>query len=81
MSFLDKANKDPSEGYAKTQTEKDDKGFRATQTGVEVPAAIARVTKDAFYVSDADEPFEAVALKLEGEGLPDEGLCCLSWCD
>ncbi|KAM7185697.1 hypothetical protein V8F33_012256 [Rhypophila sp. PSN 637] len=74
MSFLDKANKDPSEGYAKAETEKDDAGFRATEQGVEIPRAIKQVISkgDAFYVSDADEPFQAVALKLGGSGLPDE---------
>ncbi|KAM7209491.1 hypothetical protein V8F20_000229 [Naviculisporaceae sp. PSN 640] len=74
MSFLDKANKDPSEGYAKTETKKDDQGgFKATEQGVEIPRAIAKVVgKDLFYVSDADEPFEAVALKLGEDGLPDE---------
>lgn len=75
MSFLDKANKDPSEGYAKAGTaHKEEQGFKATEQGVEIPQPIARVVaKDLFYVSDADEPFEAVALKLGGDGLPDEG--------
>ncbi|KAK3315111.1 hypothetical protein B0H66DRAFT_606020 [Apodospora peruviana] len=80
MSFLDKANKDPSEGYAKPSTaQQQEKGFRATQAGVEIPKPLVDVTKsgEAFYISDADEPFEAVALKLGaggsgGDGLPDE---------
>ncbi|KAK4132968.1 hypothetical protein BT67DRAFT_463307 [Trichocladium antarcticum] len=89
MAFLNKANEDPSQGTtaAKAQTqgadtvgggEKDP--FRATQDGVEVPAVLRRVCGGGageavvFYVSDADEPFAAVALAWDeaGRGLPDE---------
>ena len=69
-AFLDKANKDPSEGTAKTQGRME---FKATDEGVTVPPGLKKGIKDAFYVSDADEPFVAVALKFEGKGLPDEG--------
>ncbi|KAL2136682.1 hypothetical protein VTI74DRAFT_2093 [Chaetomium olivicolor] len=78
MSFLDKANADPSKGVATAQkgqnTEAGKKQFRATQEGVEVPAPLVNVCKEAFYTSDADEPFEAVALAWDegGKGLPDE---------
>ncbi|KAK4043548.1 hypothetical protein C8A01DRAFT_12884 [Parachaetomium inaequale] len=79
MAFLDKANEDPSKGVAsaaKTQGQGVKKKFRTTQEGVEVPEAIRRVCGkgDAFYVSEADEPFEAVALGWDeaGRGLPDE---------
>jgi len=76
MSFLDKANRDPSEGYASTKSEGGHKPFKTTDNGVEVPKALLKVTKDkeAFYTSDADEPFEAVALgwNESGRGLPDE---------
>ncbi|TVY26617.1 hypothetical protein LHYA1_G004091 [Lachnellula hyalina] len=68
-SFLDKANEDPSAGTAKSQ----DKGkveLKAVDT--DVPAPLTKATKDAFYVSDADEPFEPVALKFSGKTLPTE---------
>ncbi|PVH89362.1 hypothetical protein DL98DRAFT_401923 [Cadophora sp. DSE1049] len=75
MSFLDKANKDPNEGTAKTQGSGGGKmEFKATDQGVKVPGVIEKVLGkgEAFYTSDADEPFVGVALKLEGKGLPDE---------
>lgn len=81
MAFLDKANQDPSAGYAKTQTAAGGAGvkpFRTTEQGVEIPEPLLRVTRHAetFYISDADEPFEPVALRWDekGSGLPDEGL-------
>ncbi|KAE9569931.1 hypothetical protein CGCF415_v003010 [Colletotrichum fructicola] len=73
-AFLDKANQDPNEGYAKPAATK--KGeFKAQDEGVEVPKAIQDVLKeDKVYVSDADEPFVGVALAWDegGKGLPDE---------
>jgi hypothetical protein len=79
MSFLDKANKDPSEGYDKgVNNASSGKGgqFKTTDVGVEVPRVLVKVTKEAFYTSDADEPFEAVGLRWDegGRGLPDEGM-------
>ncbi|KAI0385387.1 hypothetical protein F5Y04DRAFT_245703 [Hypomontagnella monticulosa] len=73
MAFLDKANKDPSEGYAKPQSS-GNKEFKATDAGAQIPAAIQEATKDSFYVSDADEPFVPVYLAWDesGKGLPDE---------
>ncbi|KAI1506473.1 hypothetical protein F5X99DRAFT_3932 [Biscogniauxia marginata] len=72
MAFLDKANKDPSEGYTKTQDKQQE--FKATDEGAVIPAAIQEATKDSFYVSDADEPFVPVSLAWDegGKGLPDE---------
>ncbi|KAK2625806.1 hypothetical protein QTJ16_005118 [Diplocarpon rosae] len=73
MSFLDKANQDPNEGVARGQSgEKAE--LKAVEEGVQVPECIATVLAkgDSYYVSDADEPFVGVALKLEGKGLPDE---------
>ncbi|KAI8173010.1 hypothetical protein K4K49_003280 [Colletotrichum sp. SAR 10_70] len=73
-AFLDKANQDPNEGYAKPAATK--KGeFKAQDEGAEVPKAIQDVLKeDKVYVSDADEPFVGVALSWDegGKGLPDE---------
>ncbi|KAI1269620.1 hypothetical protein F5Y18DRAFT_104984 [Xylariaceae sp. FL1019] len=72
MAFLDKANKDPNEGHAKSQSK--DAEFKAMDEGAQAPAAIQEATKDAFYVSDADEPFVPVCLAWDegGKGLPDE---------
>ncbi len=78
MGFLDKANKDPSEGHAKVQGRKAE--FKTTDHGVKVPEPLLKATQDAFYVSDADEPFVPVALGWDesGKGLPDEGTFVLS---
>lgn len=74
MAFLDKANKDPGEGYAKPQGLSKHE-FKATDNGAQVPAVIQEITKDSFYTSDADEPFVPVYLAWDesGKGLPDEG--------
>lgn len=71
MAFLDKANEDPSAGISNTSSYKQPE-FKTTDDDVDVPGVLVRATKDAWYISDADEPFVVVALKNEGEGLPDE---------
>lgn len=81
MAFLDKANQDPSAGHPQQQSTKSSSsasGFKARDDGEEVPKAIAAALKkggERVYVSDADEPFEGVALRWDeaGKGLPDEG--------
>lgn len=77
MAFLNKANEDPQAGYAKPADTGAGKGFKAQDTGVDVPKPIATALEkgDKVYVSDADEPFVAVALSWDegGKGLPDEG--------
>lgn len=81
MAFLNKANQDPNEGIAATtttkKTDKKERELKTTDVGAQIPAAILDATKDAFYVSDADEPFVPVCLAWEDEGgkkgLPDEG--------
>jgi len=70
-AFLDKANADPNEGVRKTQSSGKVE-LKAVDQGVVIPASLKKVTKDAFYISDADEPFEPVGLKLKGKTLPDE---------
>jgi len=78
-AFLDKANQDPNEGFTKPAS--DGKlTFKAVDGTSVVPPALKKATADAFYVSDADEPFEAVSLKLQTKqaGLPDEGSCLYS---
>ncbi|KAI1318735.1 hypothetical protein F5Y16DRAFT_391621 [Xylariaceae sp. FL0255] len=75
MAFLDKANQDPNEGYTKPQSKGTSGGeFKTLDDGAKVPAAISSATKDAFYISDADEPFVPVVLSWDedGKGLPDE---------
>lgn len=72
MAFLDKANKDPNEGVAKTQS-KGKVELKAVDQGVKVPAGLKKATNDAFYISDSDEPFVPVCLKFDGKKLPDEG--------
>ncbi|KAM5352006.1 hypothetical protein ACJ41O_004729 [Fusarium nematophilum] len=70
MAFLNKANQDTGAGAAVQQ---DKVTFKVKDEGSEVPKAIRDVCKDAFYVSEADEPFEEVSLKWEGKnGLPTE---------
>lgn len=76
MSFLNKANEDASGGTGGGQATTQSKTqFKTTDSGSQVPKEIKDVCKDAFYVSDADEPFEPVSLSYSGEGgLPDEGI-------
>jgi len=74
MAFLDKANRDPNEGTAKEES--NGRGtkieLKATDKGASVPQVLKKATEEAFYVSDADEPFVPVCLKHSGKGLPDE---------
>ncbi|KAL6801818.1 hypothetical protein J3E68DRAFT_394457 [Trichoderma sp. SZMC 28012] len=77
MAFLNKANQDADEGRAAAQSSRGGAGqqraFKTTDEGSELPKSIAEVCRDAFYVSEADEPFKGVSLKWKGEGgLPDE---------
>ncbi|KAK2071974.1 hypothetical protein P8C59_006355 [Phyllachora maydis] len=80
MNFLDKANSDPSEGVVargqqQQQQQQQQQAFKATGAGVSVPEALAQVARaGVFYTSDADEPFEPVALAWDegGKRLPDE---------
>lgn len=86
MAFLNKANQDADEGRAAQAAQSSRGGagqqraFKTADEGSELPKSIAEVIRDAFYVSEADEPFKGVSLKWKGEGgLPDEGqfLFCL----
>ncbi|KAH7040139.1 uncharacterized protein B0I36DRAFT_234417 [Microdochium trichocladiopsis] len=76
MAFLNKANEDPSKGVPKVSSSGGGKmaQFKTTDSGAQVPALLREATKDAFYVSDADEPFVPVYLEWDesGKGLPDE---------
>lgn len=75
MAFLNKANQDPSEGQAVKSSSSAKQTFKTTDSGAQVPAVLKTAVKDAFYTSDADEPFEPVCLNWDegGKGLPDEG--------
>ncbi|TEY74830.1 hypothetical protein BOTCAL_0069g00270 [Botryotinia calthae] len=71
MAFLDKANEDPSAGTSKATSNNKKAEFKTMDDDVDVPSVLVRATKDAWYTSDADEPFVVVALKCEG-GMPTE---------
>lgn len=85
MAFLNKANQDADEGRAAQAAQSSRGGgagqqraFKTTDEGSELPKSIAEVIRDAVYVSEADEPFKGVSLRWKGEGgLPDEGQLCL----
>ena len=72
-SFLEqRADEDTGAGGAATNKSKNSKKVGAKAVDTEVPAPLRQV--DAYYVSDADEPFEPVSLRWEGEkGELDEG--------
>lgn len=69
-SFLDKANQDTG-ASASTQSKV---GTKSVDTAV--PKALESVEE--YYTSEADEPFEPVSLKWDGEGLPDAGMYTLN---
>ncbi|TLS23414.1 uncharacterized protein PpBr36_06319 [Pyricularia pennisetigena] len=71
MDFLNKANEDPSACKANSSETTSSSDFRSTESGIETPAVLVKATKDAFYMSEADEPFVPVALGWE-KGLPNE---------
>lgn len=77
MDFLNKANEDPGQGLASAQAQSGHakKELKAADHGADIPQPLVKATKDAFYMSDSDEPFVPVSLAWEkGEGLPNEGM-------
>jgi hypothetical protein len=62
-SFLDKANQDT--GAAQQSSTSDKKSYGTKSVDTAVPTALEKVEE--YYVSDADEPFESVALKYSGK--------------
>lgn len=70
LSFLEKANQNPGAGTSQATQSKTDDGFVSTKTVDqnvnEVPHVLKNVDVD--YISDTDEPFEAVSLKWDGAG-------------
>lgn len=74
MDFLNKANEDPAAAQT-SHGHKGKKELKAADHGAEIPQPLVAATKEAFYVSDADEPFVPVSLAwAKGKGLPDEGM-------
>ena len=68
LSFLDKANADRDAGQQpQPQTQSQSQSQSQTRTldaDAQIPASLTSV--DAYYISDADEPFEPVVLKWDG---------------
>ncbi|KAH7398764.1 hypothetical protein DE146DRAFT_677905 [Phaeosphaeria sp. MPI-PUGE-AT-0046c] len=69
-SFLDKANQDS--GAAEQQSSSSKKSYGTKSVDTAVPKALESVEE--YYVSDADEPFEPVALKFDGKSLSADDL-------
>lgn len=65
MDFLNKANSDV--GGSNAQTFKNQQAS-SNSVNTEVPPELRKI--DATFTSDADEPFEPVALKWSGDSLP-----------
>jgi hypothetical protein len=78
-AFLEKANADPSAGVTKTAASGSGGKIqlKTVDHGLDVPRELKVATEkeEWIYISDADEPFVAVSLRLEGSRLPDEGSC------
>ncbi len=70
-SFLDKANQDT--GATKASSKSTSPSTKAVNA--DVPHELQQV--DAYYTSEADEPFESVSLKWRGMGVPSAGKYCL----
>lgn len=65
-AFLDKANQDTG-----TTASAQSKSFKTKAVDTEVPHVLQQVEE--YYISDADEPFEPVSLKWDGDAIPSEG--------
>ncbi|KAI6249748.1 hypothetical protein HI914_01337 [Erysiphe necator] len=67
LNFLNKANEidvQSSNGSKRLQ-------LKSLDQSVEIPEALQQATLDAYYISDTDEPFVPVVLKVK-DGMPDE---------
>lgn len=64
MSFLDKANADLNAGRASQQQGSETARTETVDVNVRIPKPLQSV--DAYYTSEADEPFEPVALRWDG---------------
>jgi hypothetical protein len=63
-AFLDKANEDVKPA---AQQDLGKKGYGTKSVNTAVPKALESVEE--YYVSDADEPFEPVALEFDGSSV------------
>jgi hypothetical protein len=63
-SFLDKANQDTG---SVQQQDTSKKGYGTKSVDTAVPQVLEKVEE--YYISDADEPFEPVALIFEGKSI------------
>lgn len=78
-AFLDKANQDTGAGDVSAQSHPSS-SVRTKAVNTEVPQTLQAVEE--YYVSDADEPFEPVSLKWDGDALPGKGMIfwiCILW--
>ncbi|EDU49080.1 hypothetical protein PtrSN002B_004004 [Pyrenophora tritici-repentis] len=69
-AFLDKANQDI--GSAETRDASQKQGYGTKSVNTAVPKVLEQVEE--YYVSDADEPFEPVALSFEGSSVSADDL-------
>lgn len=66
-SFLEKANQHTVSKRASTQS----KTVKTKAVDTEIPPLLLDIEE--YYTSDADEPFEPVSLRWEGDKLPSSG--------
>ncbi|RMZ74385.1 ribosomal L3 [Pyrenophora seminiperda CCB06] len=69
-AFLDKANQDV--GSAETKDASQKQGYGTMSVNTAVPKMLEQVEE--YYISDADEPFEPVALSFEGSSVSADDL-------
>ena len=65
VSFLEKANQDPSAGTTTTAPS----AIKLKMVDADVPTTLQKIDQY-YYTSEADEPFEPVSLKWEGKEMP-----------
>ncbi|POS83528.1 hypothetical protein EPUL_003954 [Erysiphe pulchra] len=66
MEFLNKANEID---FQSNRTDKFE--LKSLDQNLEIPEVLQKATQEAYYISDADEPFVPVVLKVK-DGIPDE---------
>lgn len=74
-SFLDQANQDRGNSKASSKSKSTKMSTKSVDT--DVPASLQKMEVD--YASEADEPFEPVSLTWDGNNMPSESACKLSW--
>ncbi|KAF2029032.1 hypothetical protein EK21DRAFT_113255 [Setomelanomma holmii] len=71
-AFLDKANQDTGDAQQQDASSKKKKSYGTKSVDIAVPKVLEQVEE--YYVSDADEPFEPVALKFDGKEITADDL-------